>query len=76
MSGAKHKAPPCFPDDETLFAWRNINHAVEESAPSGYCTDCTPDYQARMCAEKRCKFPETSFVPVAFGGVEGMRRVS
>ena len=73
MSAKQHRAPPCFPNDASLLAWRNMNHFVGENAPSGYCSDCTPAYQARMCAEKRCKFPETSFVPLPQGGVEGRR---
>lgn len=79
MSKAKPKAPPCFSDDAQLLAWRNMNHAVHAaglSNPSGYCEDCTPDYQARMCAEGRCKFPETSFVPLPQGGVEGRRKAA
>lgn len=73
MSKAKPKAPPCFPDDASLLAWRNMNHYVVEPQPSGYCTDCMPDYQARMCAEGRCKHPETSFISLPQGGVEGRR---
>jgi hypothetical protein len=76
MSNAKPKAPPCFPNDASLLAWRNMNHAVNTAGlptPSGYCEDCTPDYQARMCAEGRCKYPQTSFIPVSKHGVEGRR---
>ena len=73
MAGKVHHAPPCFPDDAQLLAWRNMNVYVGEKSPSGYCTDCTPAYQAQMCAAGRCKFPETSFVPLPNGGVEGRR---
>lgn len=79
MSKAPHKAPPCFPDDAALLAWRNMNHAVHAAGlpnPSGYCSDCMPAYQARMCAEGRCKHPETSFVPVSKHGVEGRRKAA
>ena len=73
MSKGSHKTPPCFPDDAAHLQWRSANHYVGESSPSGYCSDCMPAYQARMCAEGRCKFPETSFVPLPQGGVEGRR---
>ncbi len=76
MSRVRHKAPKCFPDDASLLAWRNMNHAVHVAGlanPDGYCADCTPAYQARMCAEGRCKYPETSFIPLPQGGIEGRR---
>ena len=76
MSKAPHKAPPCFSDDAQLKAWRNMNHYAGKSEPSGYCTDCMPAYQARMCAEGRGKYPETSFVPVSKHGVEGRRKAA
>lgn len=74
MSGAKHRAPPCFPSDDHLMFWRNAHHYSGERLPNGYCTDCTPAYQARMCAEGRCKHPETAFIVQPQGGVVGVRR--
>lgn len=73
MSRPAHKAPPCFDSDGQLLSYRNMQIYTGEKLPSGYCTDCLPAYQARMCAEGRCKFPETSFVVLPAGGIEGKR---
>jgi len=76
MSNAKHRAPPCFRSDEHLISWRNAHHYAGEKLPSGYCTDCTKDYQARMCAESRCKYPETAFIVQPQGGIVGVRKAA
>ena len=69
---SRRPAPPCFSDEDQFVFWKNMDHYTAEPLPSGYCTDCTPAYQAQMNREKRCKFPHTSFV-VSSGEIIGVR---
>jgi len=47
----------CFEDAKAwrvyLEGWRRSNTP---------CLDCTPDYQADMIAQGRCRYPETQFL--------------
>ena len=43
-----------------------------ERPRSGYCTDCTSIYQARMVFERRCLAPGVTFFIDADGGEEGV----
>jgi len=51
---------PMCTDKETYAAWRE---AARKSFPgeAGFCTDCTPDYQAEMIAAGRCENPWIKF---------------
>lgn len=51
---------PMCTDKETYAAWRE---AARKSFPgeAGFCTDCTPDYQAEMITAGRCENPWIEF---------------
>lgn len=55
------KAEPGVPKEERTtpipFVW--------------FCTDCTPEYQAKMIEEKRCRHPEIKFGRGEDGFIEG-----
>lgn len=61
--------PRCFETKEQFVAWREAARLAY--AHYGPCTDCTPEYQARMKEENRCEQPQVVFV-VQNGGVEGV----
>lgn len=49
--------PRCFDTDGQYAAWREAARATQ--LPVGeFCTDCTPQYQRRMCAQGRCSRPD------------------
>lgn len=53
--------PMCFDSDEQFKLWRS---AAKISHPGGswICSDCTPEYHARMVKEYRCEQPLTRFI--------------
>jgi hypothetical protein len=59
------KAPACFDTPHQWNLYRRLasylRSARKLSPKFTYCTDCTPEYRDKMCAEKRCKFPGTTF---------------
>lgn len=64
--------PFCFTSKAQFDKWAQ---AAAGSRPgrSGYCTDCTPEYQARMKDEHRCGFPSVTFYEDDDGFVAGRR---
>ena len=56
-------APSCFDSDQQWKMWREAARACakNEVGVTGFCTDCTPEYQKQMVLEKRCEHPETEF---------------
>jgi hypothetical protein len=62
--------PPCFTPEQWV-CWVEYARAATPG-PSGYCADCTPEYQRRMCHEHRCLHPETTF-RIRHGGIVGVR---
>lgn len=74
MSGAPHKPPRCFDSAEQYSAWRNLLTYSGNNLPSGYCTDCTPGFKARMEESGRCQWPLTTFAPVRGGELIGVRQ--
>jgi hypothetical protein len=64
--------PKCFHNHQQFVIWmaaaRNTGGCFEAS----YCTDCTPEYKARMLAEKRCDHPDIVFGPDEHGFIQGM----
>jgi hypothetical protein len=68
------RRPSCFSIaqwDGWSTAARDAIAAQNGALPAGPCTDCTPQYQARMIREGRCEHPDTLFSVRAGGGVEG-----
>ena len=68
---------PCFDTQDQWNFYRELCsylRSARKLAP-GFtcCTDCTPEYRDRMIAEKRCKFPGTTFRLVE-GVIIGTRR--
>lgn len=51
---------PMCADRQTYAEWHDY---ARRSPPgeAGFCTDCTPEYQARMIAEGRCENPWIEF---------------
>ena len=53
--------PMCFDSDEQFKLWRS---AAKIAHPGGswVCSDCTPEYQAKMIKEYRCEKPLARFI--------------
>lgn len=52
---------PLCSDRETYSQWREL--AIRERpGRAGFCSDCTPAYQAKMIDERRCKYPDVRFM--------------
>ena len=71
--------PSCFTvtqwEEWSAFAMAAARPSLEDYA----CTDCLPEFKARMMRCGRCDWPETEFVVVEDGpkssGIEGRRRI-
>ena len=66
--------PACFVSRKQYDLWIEAEKR-ERVTSSGYCTDCTPAYQARMKAEGRCEHPNTTFGQDGDGFTNGMRPI-
>ena len=64
------KVPKCFRSQEQYRAWKEM--ARFAYASNWVCTDCTPEYQDSMKAEKRCENPHVQFQTSDDGFVEGV----
>lgn len=53
--------PACFASQEQWDAWRHAARRSKVSEVSGYCTDCTVEFQAEMVRAGRCRWPSTRF---------------
>jgi hypothetical protein len=51
--------PLCANSIKEYKIWLKLNKL--DSAPYGFCTDCSSKYQAEMVAQKRCKYPGVRF---------------
>lgn len=67
----QRRAPACF---DSQAQWNEYRAAAEAEAGEGftYCSDCTPQRQARMDARGRCAHPTVRFVQVN-GAYQGRR---
>jgi hypothetical protein len=72
MSGAPHRKPPCFANEDQYNDWRYMNTKAGTSAP--YCADCTPLYKTKMMMAGRCRWPMTTFVKMRDGNLVGVRK--
>jgi hypothetical protein len=53
-----NSVPACATKDQ----WKEWYELARRSPPLyGFCTDCTPQYQKKMIADNRCKFPGIKF---------------
>lgn len=71
--------PLCFESAEQMRRWRD---AATQSCDrdslkrSRYCVDCTPEYQQRMKAQRRCLHPDTTFTTDPDGLICGVRAMT
>lgn len=54
--------PPCFDSEEQWKAWRDVARQSKPRDITTYCEDCSPEYQASMITQGRCRWPTTQFV--------------
>jgi hypothetical protein len=52
--------PACFDSDAQFIEWRNCARSTG-IGNAFFCTDCLPEYQARMLHAGRCAFPTVTF---------------
>ena len=67
--------PACFNSRREYRMWKiAAANPANIKIHAGYCTDCTPAYQAEMLAAGRCEHPETEFIedPEEPGAVMGI----
>ena len=50
--------PKCATTEQWL-EWKLLARKIIPAY--GFCTDCLPEYQAKMILQKKCKFPEVKF---------------
>ena len=69
--------PPCFDSPDQYRSWRSAArdcyHLRATSEQPHFCTDCTPEYKARMQDAHRCVHPAVVFVKHPGEGVVGLR---
>ena len=73
--------PPCFEPlqwnrwREALYKEEQRGNPKRDPLPpsSSYCTDCTAEYQQRMCTAGKCLHPDVTFVSGGHGFVDGVR---
>jgi hypothetical protein len=53
--------PPCFPNSDRWVIWRLIELQAAAPQHSGYCSDCTREYQHEMKLQERCTRPDVVF---------------
>lgn len=61
------KIPSCT-DEKTYKTWRAM---LPLAIRSGFCTDCTPEFQNEMIQAGKCDHPECIFFIDNFGSLEG-----
>lgn len=71
----RRSAPECFPDDKSWFAWRVLARIAPPIESLGPCEDCTPDYQARMVAERMCSKPNIKPGPAKLAAADEQTRL-
>jgi hypothetical protein len=62
--------PKCADSEIQYKEW--FWFARHAPAQHGFCTDCTPEYQAQMIREYRCENPAVFFKQVGSGGFVGV----
>jgi hypothetical protein len=68
-------SPACFASPAQYARW--LATAKQTGLPrSGYCTDCTPDYQRVMRSARRCAHPGTTFGRDGDGMVVGRHKAN
>lgn len=68
--------PLCFESSEQYQLWKQAARQYSDDLSlSGYCVDCTPDYQGKMIRAGRCEFPATTFAEDKEGFICGTRSV-
>jgi hypothetical protein len=67
--------PECFPNATVFGRWREMARSQNAVGENGYCTDCTPEYQAVMRETGRCRYPKTTFHIDSDGFIYGRRAV-
>lgn len=67
--------PLCFTSREQYENWLEVARVIRPGSID-HCTDCTPEYQAKMKAAGRCEYPGTTFAPGKDGFVEGTRPIA
>jgi hypothetical protein len=53
--------PVCFNSGTEYGLWVQSARQAPPTPGHGYCEDCTPEYQAQMLEQDRCKYPDTIF---------------
>ena len=67
------QCPPCFPSESVWQAWRENSRMNYIPLSEGFCTDCTPEYKAKMVEERRCLWPCVGFKTDSDGMLYGKR---
>ena len=62
----------CFSHAEWK-AWTRASYHCRPDARDYACADCTPEFKARMLAERKCMWPCVQFVTEEDGGIRGIR---
>lgn len=63
--------PKCFHNSMEFASWATMAAFTGGCYESGFCTDCTPEYKAKMLAANRCEHPEIRFCLDQDGFIQG-----
>lgn len=72
--GERLPVPACSTPEEAAEWAVNAKRATESKLDAGFCSDCTPEYQATMITQGRCENPNVRFVNSRKFGVVGVIR--
>lgn len=64
------KYPKCFESAKQYREWKSYARVAQGS--EWVCTDCTPQFQARMKSEGRCENPQVQFQQSHDGATVGV----
>jgi hypothetical protein len=63
--------PKCFHNHQQFVSWMATARITGGCYEAGYCTDCTPEYKARMTVANRCEHHEIRFTWDQDGFIQG-----
>lgn len=59
--------PACWDTTANWQEWNRLNALARDNPRrplDHFCTDCTPEFKAKMVAENRCSYPTVRFVQI------------
>lgn len=61
------RIPLCWNNKANWVEWHRLNVLARDNPKrplDHFCTDCMPEFKARMVAEGKCEHPTVRFIPI------------